>query len=83
MQGVSRRLPGNSLPHGFVIGETWVMLAHRKGSENQTPAIFHAFKPAAVEYIVTGQETDKELAALGKRGITPVIVKREQEELAI
>jgi hypothetical protein len=38
------------------------------------PAIFHAFKPTAAEYVVRGDETDEEIAALEKRGITPVKV---------
>lgn len=42
-----------------------------------TPAVFHAFKPSAVEYVVHGTETEDELTDLRKRGITPVRVVRD------
>lgn len=70
--GVSRRI--GALPRGFKIGETWVFLAHSKawhdwsvdkvGDDGQfgelepSPAIFCAFKPNAVEYIVDQSELD-------------------------
>lgn len=38
--------------------------------------IFSAFIPKAIEYVTTGKETDEELAAMEKRGITPVKVVR-------
>lgn len=38
------------------------------------PGVFHIFRPTAVEYVVTGNETEDELAALVKRGLTPVRV---------
>jgi len=39
-------------------------------------AIFHVFMPQAIEYVVKGDETEEELDALVKRGITPVKVIR-------
>lgn len=42
-------------------------------------AIFHAFKPTAIEYVVRGDETDEELQRLMNRGITPVKVIRVDE----
>ena len=100
-QGVSRRI--GALPRDFVLGETWVLVAHRRAipapvcgepfdlvgslcqradghpgahhDEREYQAgIFHAFQPSAVEYIVKGDETGEELAALRARGITPVKV---------
>lgn len=56
--GVSRRI--SQVPREFVLGETWVALAHA----------------AAIEYVVTGEETDEELDRMAKRGITPVRVVR-------
>lgn len=44
-----------------------------------TPGVFHAFKPTAVEYVVTGEESDEDIDALVKRGITPVKVERVEE----
>lgn len=38
------------------------------------PAIFHAFRPDAVQYVVKGDETDDEIEGLLKRGIEPVRV---------
>ena len=39
-------------------------------------AIFHAFRPTAVEYIVKGSESPAELDRLEKRGLTLVKVER-------
>lgn len=38
------------------------------------PAIFHAFKPEGIEYVVRGDESDEELERLRKRGVIPVRV---------
>jgi len=77
-QGISRRI--STLPKGFKLGEHWVLVAHRKVILNPdgtyTPAIFQMFKPSAVEYITFGDETEEEIEALEKRGITPVKVER-------
>jgi hypothetical protein len=43
------------------------------------PAIFRMFRPEAIEYVVKGDETDQELEAMDKRGITPVRVMRADE----
>jgi hypothetical protein len=103
--GVSRRI--TAVPRDFVLGETWVLLGHRKAIEKacpecgdevggdpecpvcegvsfvHAPGVITAFKPTAIEYIVKGDETDEEIEALEKRGITPVKVERvgEQEVL--
>lgn len=42
------------------------------------PGIFTAFKPERIEYLVTGNETEEELDALEKRGLTLVKVEIEQ-----
>ena len=80
-QGVSRRIP--AVPRDYKAGETWVLVAHKKCIENPdgsfTPGIFHAFRPAAVEYVVKGDETDEEIDALVKRGITPVQIEKAGE----
>jgi len=70
--GVSRRISG--LPNDFVIGETYVFLAHakacnkwdteavsedgQKGALVYFPGIFCAFRPKRVEYIVKQSEYD-------------------------
>lgn len=84
--GFSRRVA--AVPRGFEIGETWVLAAHRKAviefNEDgpvYTPAIFHIWKPSRIEYVVRGNETDEEIAALEARGIEPVIVKPLTEQL--
>lgn len=38
------------------------------------PAIFHAFKPERIEYVVKGDETEEDLERLEKRGVEPVRV---------
>ena len=88
--GVCRRLSGDQIPRGLIVGETWVFLAHReaivrerKDSERLVdyhyflPGVFHAFVPEMIEYVVTGEETDAEIERLVKRGITPVQVFNE------
>lgn len=75
-QGISRRI--RSVPRGFVVGETWVLLGHRKAIRRADgdwdPGIMHAFRPTGVEYVVRGDETEDDLSALRERGITPVQV---------
>ena len=91
-QGVSRRI--KSVPHGFELGKTWVLVAHKKAIEtgvdekgNRTfmPGIFHTFKPSAIEYVTDGTETEEELEKFKKRDITPVKVVKlsEQNELKL
>jgi hypothetical protein len=50
-----------------------------KGTVPQ-PAIFHAFMPTAIEYVVKGDETDEQIDAIIKRGITPVQVQHDEPE---
>lgn len=80
-QGVSRRIP--ALPKHFELGKTWVFVAHREalalGHDKFAPAIFHAFKPRLVEFVVRGSETPAELDGMRKRGITPVHVERVED----
>lgn len=85
--GVSRRI--SQMPREFEVGKTWVFLGHRKsimrivdnkelgrGEVVFTPGVFRVFKPERAEYVVTGKETEEELEALVKRGLTPVAVER-------
>lgn len=80
--GISRRIA--QIPKGLIVGETLVLLAHREvefawGTER--PGIFAAFVPQAIEYVVTGSETEEELERLVKQGCTPVrIVRSETDE---
>lgn len=80
--GVSRRI--KAVPRGFVIGETWVLVAHRKAVLTWpdadsvepvfSPGIFHAFLPSAIEYIVRDDDDQEKLDGLEKRGILLVKV---------
>lgn len=82
--GVSRRI--RTVPRGFVVGETWVWLAHLEAIPRRDgwgPGVFEIFRPRAVEYITKGDETDEELTKLLDRGITPVKVERVGEQLEI
>ena len=80
--GISRRI--TALPRGFVLGTTWVFLAHAKGifniNENPIvyrPGIFQIYKPTAVEYVMKGDESEEEIESMIKRGITPVRIEKE------
>lgn len=87
--GVSRRI--SAVPREFVLGETWVFVAHRKaivsinddGDMEFAPGVFHIFQPTAVEYILTGDETEEELESLEKRGLSLVDVIRADETTPI
>jgi hypothetical protein len=83
--GLSRRI--TTVPHGFVVGETWVLLAHRKAIQKEEtaigkppefiPGIFRIFRPASVEIVVSGDEPDAVIEDYIKRGLSPVKVIRE------
>lgn len=77
--GVCRRI--TAIPRGFVLGETWVFVAHpaamgRPGDE--IPGIFSMFKPIAIEKIVTQSALEsmdgEERARFTKKDITLVPV---------
>lgn len=76
--GISKRIA--TMPKDLVVGETWILLAHIKAipGEEPKPAIFQAFRPTAVEYVITGEESEEELDKLEQRGYT--IVKVENPE---
>lgn len=76
--GVSRRIP--ALPRGLVQG-TWILLGHRKACHYNGPApewygpgVFLVFRFHAVEYIVRGDETERQLHELERRGVQLVRV---------
>jgi hypothetical protein len=88
VMGISKRL--GQIPRDLVIGETWVALAHRKAivdySNGMTadtigykPGIFSLFIPTAIEYILTGKETEEQLDQLEKRGLKLVRVTTDKE----
>jgi hypothetical protein len=81
-QGVSRRLA--AVPRDFKVGETWVLVAHRKAIKNAddsfTAGVFHAFRPQRIEIVVSGKEPDEEIEAMVKRGLSPVVVERVGDE---
>lgn len=79
--GICRRI--KSVPHDFVLGETWIWLAHRcciPTEDEWQAGVFRIFKPEAIEYIVTGKETEEELERMVERGITPVKIEREESD---
>lgn len=103
--GVSRRI--TAVPREFVVGETWVLLGHRKAIERacgecgdeaapdaecpvcegtgyeHRPGIITAFLPTAIEYVVKGDETDDDIEALERRGLTPVRVVHDDPQIAL
>lgn len=86
--GLSRRIA--TVPHGFVVGETWILLAHSKAILREAPkmgakpefipGIFRMFKPDRIEVIVTGDEADSVIDDYIARGLSPVKVVREGAE---
>ena len=79
--GVCRRI--RSVPRDFVLGQTWVLVAHRevlRVKDQWFPAIFHAFRPATIEYVMRGDESTHELEQLHKRRITPVLVEHAEAQ---
>lgn len=84
--GVSRRI--SAVPREFVVGETWVALAHPKAihhpeDDEWRAGVFTFFRPSAIEYIVKGDETDEELERLEERGFRLVRVVRVGEQQAL
>lgn len=85
--GVSRRI--SKVPRDWKPG-TYVFLGHRKAimptrvsmgePVEYEPGIVAVFRPTAIEYVVKGDETEEELAALERRGIEPVRVIRDTEQ---
>jgi hypothetical protein len=80
--GISRRIA--QVPKDFQVGETLVLLAHREiefaWGQEPKPGIFAAFVPAAIEYVVRGDEAPAELERLMRQGCTPVKVERGDED---
>jgi hypothetical protein len=55
-----------------------------KGEGSQpVAAIFHAFLPTAIEYVVKGDETEDQLDKLIARGITPVQVEHDPAQASL
>lgn len=82
--GISRRIA--QIPRKFVLGETWVALAHRKVIEalpDPKAGIFHVFKPIAIEYVVKEDDSEEKLNKLEERGLTLVkVIPAEEKEAA-
>lgn len=80
--GISRRIA--RVPRGFVVGVTWVLLAHAKAvrvprgepdSSPWVPGVFRVFKPQRVEKILAQSAATPEVVeALREAGVTPVVV---------
>lgn len=83
--GISRRI--KSVPTGFEVGKTRVFLAHAKAIMEADPdnlekmiytkGVFASFIPTRIEYVVKGDESEDELNALEKRGLSLVQVTPE------
>jgi len=86
--GVCKRIP--FLPKQLVLGESWVLLAHRKAgmkkmkdknsltgeNEKVCNAIFYSFKPERAEMLITESKSKNKrfVHKLIRRSITPIIV---------
>ena len=91
--GISRKIP--AIPHGFVVGEHAIFLAHRKaiyqrneaGEYEWKPAVFMAFKPHSVDLVIDDPDRvpDKAIEIAKRLGedkvrIVKVIPDREVQE---
>ena len=79
--GVCKRIA--AVPNDFVLGETWVLLGHRGAYYDgfkHSPGIFYAFRPKAVEKLVASDTAEEELEKLRKRGITPILVDKNDKD---
>lgn len=90
--GVSKAI--NKIPKDLVMGETWILLAHRKcfapneeilTRENLVrPGIFYAFIPSRYEMLIWESEaTEEKIAELESKGITPIIVPDNDKAHAV
>jgi hypothetical protein len=86
LMGISRRI--KHIPQKFKVGETWVLLAHRKAVEiaplfsakpHWQPGIFAMFLPQRIEIIIRGDEPDSVIDGYIERGLTPVLIKQKEE----
>lgn len=86
LQGVSKRIA--QVPKSLEIGKTIILIGERKaivsprtvnGETQYIPGVVMAFIPQRIEYVCRGDETNEEIEALLKRGITPVQVIRINE----
>lgn len=77
-QGISRRIA--RVPREFELGKTWVMLAHRSVAveDFREQAIFSAFKPQAIEYVVSETDSAEKLERLFDLGYTLVKIPDRQ-----
>ncbi len=75
-QGISRRL--SVIPRGLELGTTLVLLAHRRvqltWGTDPVPAIFAAFTPTDMEYVVRDEDRPEQLDILQQRGFRLVRV---------
>jgi len=79
--GISRRI--SRPPRDFLVGQTWIFLAHRlavtRADGSQGPGAFYLFRPTRVEYVCTGAETEAQIERLVAAGITPVRIERAEQ----
>jgi len=92
--GISKAIA--TIPKGLELGKTWVFLAHKKAVAEQVedentltgyreelvPGVFYAFRPVRIEMLIKESDaTEENLEKLKRRGITPVIVPDNWEEM--
>jgi len=80
--GVSRRV--SAVPKGFVVGKTWVFVAHPEAirvGDLAAPGVFHAFRPERIELLITPAMRDEDwVLDLAKRGVTLVEVPEDDPD---
>jgi hypothetical protein len=71
--GVSRRIA--AIPRGFIVGKSWVFVAHPQVLGKDQPGVFHVIKPTRIELIVTpSMRAEPWVIELSNKGVTLVEV---------
>jgi hypothetical protein len=90
--GVSKRFARGSLPREFKIGQTWVLLAHKKANflkdpqdftkgYNEAPGVFYAFRPQRIEVPMWKDSEAQEIRDLEVQGFTVVLIDKTEENV--
>jgi hypothetical protein len=91
--GISKRF--SSLPKDFVLGETWLLIAHKEAIKvfelpladlpinepTYKPGIFYVCQPTRIEYVVDTSDSDKKLERLVKQGFMLINVIPDEEQI--
>lgn len=96
-QGVSKRIPPQSIPKDLKLGEDWILLAMNKYPLNtpehpdkrymddevhEAKAVFYAFRPIRIEIMLWSDTPKAVIDQWRKKGFTPVFIPHTPENEA-